>query len=162
MTRIDCPQEAAVLNAALTQQWTPALREHSAECAACHSVAQTKLFLQTVADFERANHTLPDADALWRRARMSETLAEQQTKVEQKFRPVKWVEAVSLLCALGGFLFWTVWNWKEVDSELASFSLQNWTGIYDAVATSTPIALWSAVGILALLLIAAFPILSSD
>lgn len=113
MSRTICPQEAAVTKAARTGEWTDSLRTHAAECAICREVVQTAHWMQALAQSPAKNHTMSDADLLWRRAR----LAERQAQAEKSQRGLEWLEILSGAIVPLGLAGWVAWNWYAIQGE---------------------------------------------
>ena len=149
MSLANCPHEAAVAKAARSQQWDEALLAHASVCPVCGEVVRTAQWMQSLARDGSANIDLPDASALWRRARWQEILAEKQARVEKERKALQWAELIPLLVVGLGVAVWAIWNANTVGSAsvwlMTWLSPQNWVSVYYG-ATANTIALWTVLG----------------
>ena len=133
MKQAVCPQEAAVLRAARTDQWEESLTAHVAECAICREIVVTSRWMHTLAQRSEENFVLPDANLLWWRAHLSQ----KQAEAERAQKPLEVIEVVSeaaialaaIALALAG---WLTWNWSEVPGVMTKLLVRLFSQLWEA------------------------------
>jgi predicted anti-sigma-YlaC factor YlaD len=113
MRLIACSRERDVWRSVSTGDWTPAVREHVANCRACREVALVSRALIGLPD----SVSLPDPQRIWWRTRWLESrvAAERAAKPIAVWQRVAVFVAVLCLAPLA-FLDWPqVWYWSPFD-----------------------------------------------
>lgn len=115
-----CPREAEVMRACASGDWPTGLEQHAAGCAACRDVRAVTMLLRGAVEAEN-DDPLPDASAIWWRARL---LARQEAR-QRALRPIDALERsepvialvaiVSVLVLRGDALVSRVFSWAAAD-----------------------------------------------
>lgn len=117
-----CEREVEVIEAVENGMWTPELSRHTADCPTCADTARVaKLFvLEGAVALEEAGAAmesprLPDADEIWRRARVDE----RRAAVERALWPIRLVERLAGGVAVGVAALIAWWGVPYLESLLA-------------------------------------------
>jgi len=150
MTRLDCPEEAAVTKAIRSGGLDDLLTAHAAECEICRGIVAASAYVQGVGEVSSNDAALPDPGLLYWRARLSEDVA----RVEKASGVLDWVSIapVAVVIGVGG---WVVWHWFVILGVIELFVSGTRFG---EASVSTLIVGLSVVGVLGLLaLMVAYP-----
>lgn len=129
MKQVSCPQEQAVARAASAGSWTDALAAHARACSVCTDVAQTTLWMRTVAgpthepeagpDWQQSR-PLPDPGLLWWRARLDNQPAKKSGRV------LEWLQVATAVTAPLVLAGWIAWDWYSIEATAGQFLLHMW------------------------------------
>ena len=104
MTRLECPQEAALVNAVLSGQWPrqsdESLVAHATECDVCREVASIATLIYDDSERSRYEVHVPAAGQVWWRSAIRARLESTQAAV----RPISWLHAITGAIAIGVLL----------------------------------------------------------
>ena len=155
MSQTDCPQEAAVSEAAQSGKVggirSGAMPPSAALPGDCADIA---LDAGDGAGCRRQVPLCRDASLLWWRAQLSE----RQAKLERTQRAVEWLQIVSSVLVGAGLLVWAVWNWRAVLGALGWLSSDVWSRVWLAgylLAVSAPDLFWPIAVVVSLAMVCA-------
>jgi hypothetical protein len=162
MKHDNCPQEAAVAEAARSGRFDEFVMRHSAECASCQEILRMSRWMRTLGESTEENLALPDASLVWWRAHLSE----KQAGAGPALSAADWVEIVSVAVALSGLAGWVLWNWQALQAALTWLAGDSWAQVVagtNPLAGVNPSVFWLTAGAAVLIAVfLAYPMLEED
>ena len=122
MTDRACPYEESVAEAARSGEWSPKLESHRNGCLSCAEITLVVAAFTTDAEMLEALETpLPDASAIWLRAR----LATHERDFHRATRAIVWVQRAAVAVALAVGMAFTPGLWRVARSAMAGIDLSS-------------------------------------
>jgi hypothetical protein len=104
VTRAECPQEQAVVNAVLSGSWPDRadsdLVAHAVTCDTCREIAAVSVLLREDAEHSRIEMHIPAAGQIWWRAAVRARLESTHAAT----RPMTWMHGITGAVVLGALL----------------------------------------------------------
>lgn len=113
-----CRFEREVLEAAESDRWTDALREHAAGCADCAAAAAVAPWMDRFAHLSDREHILPHPSIVWLKAQVMRNSAE----MARASRPMHIVQMAAYLAVAAGWAVMLTWKWDDVQRLIDNFS----------------------------------------
>jgi hypothetical protein len=142
MPEVNCDQEFNVVNAALSDQWTPQLQAHVEGCVGCRDVVVVSRALRGLAGAPKP--ALPPAAYVWWTSHMRQRRAAQR-RVTQV---ISITQRATLAVVVIGLALWSLWHWSEVNESIRTLlmSVSSWSSA--SIASSAALLVYLSLVLL--------------
>lgn len=123
MPGVSCDQEFKVVNAALSDEWTPQLQAHVEGCVSCRDVIVVSRALRGLAGAPKP--ALPPAAYVRWTSHMRQRRAAQRLVT----RVISITQKATLAFVVIGLAVWSLWHWSEVSESIRTslVSVSSWS-----------------------------------